>query len=108
MGKETKVLFVRCGDRAVPVGDEDKIVTLDAAMNSESAKASVQTVRNAIANLGGQVELRVAGPGMLVGMYAQSFEHMPCTILFSQLNQLTKRYEVWFSNTDRTFAFHLK
>lgn len=96
-----KVLFVRCGERAVPIGDESLIMTLEQAMDAETAKASVQQVRSAIAGLGSRVvELRVAGPGMLVGMYAQAFEHMPIEVRFSQLNQLTKAYEVWFSNKE--------
>lgn len=95
-----KILLVRCGERAIPVGDEDLVVTLDGAMDAEKAKASVQKVREAIANLGRVVELRVAGPGMLVGIFAQAFEHMPVEIRYSQLNQLTKAYEVWFSNKE--------
>lgn len=97
---KTNILFVRCGDRALPVGDETSVLTLDAAMDPTKAKASVAEVRQEIAKLGGPVELRVAGPGMLVGMYAQAFEHMPVEVRFTQLNQLTKAYEVWFSNKE--------
>ena len=98
--QDVKVLFVRCGERALPVGDEDLVITLEAAMDPEKAKASVQQVREAIAELGGPVELRVAGPGMLVGIYAQALEHIPYEVRFVQLNQLTKAYEVWFSNKE--------
>lgn len=97
---DKKILFVRCGERAMPIGDENEIVTLDSGLSAEIAKASIQTVRLAIAKLGPIVELRIAGPSMLVGMYAQSFEHMPIEVKFSQLNQLTKQYEVWFSNKE--------
>lgn len=99
-GQDVKILFVRCGERALPVGDENIVITLDASMTPEKAKASVQKVRQAIAELGGPVELRIAGPGMLVGMYAQTFEHIPHEVRFVQLNQLTKAYEVWFSNKE--------
>lgn len=100
MAEEKKVLFVRCGERAIPVGDETTVLTLDADMDPTKAKASVAEVRQAIAALGSPVELRVAGPGMLVGMYAQAFEHMPIEVRFVQLNQLTKAYEIWFSNME--------
>jgi len=94
-----KVLFVRCGERMLPIGDEDRVLTLDAAMTPESARIAVHLVREAVAELG-DVELRVGGPGMFVGMLAQALEHIPQAVDFVQLNQLTKSYEVWFSNTE--------
>lgn len=94
------VLFVRCGERQSPVGDEDVVLTLDAAMDAQKAKDSVALVRAELAKLGRHVELRVAGPGILWGMYAQAFEHSPIRIEYSQLNQLSKQYEIWFSNSE--------
>jgi hypothetical protein len=98
--KDGKVVFVRCGEKFVAVGDEAKVVTLDAAMTSEKAKAAVAQVRSAVIEVGSPVELRIGGPGMLVGVIAQSLEHIPVEVRYSQLNQLTKQYEIWFSNKE--------
>lgn len=98
-----KVLFVRCGERALPVGDENKILTLDTAMDAQKAHTSVNEVRAAVAELadgGNEVDLRVAGPGILYAFFAQALQHIPYTVQFVQLNQLTKQYGTWLSNRE--------
>ncbi len=93
------ILFVRCGDRFAPPSDTEVVITLPAEFTAKHINASVEEVRNAVlAHPDSETRLRVAGPGGLCFALGMGLEHVAKVVLFEQLNQATKSYEIWADN----------
>ncbi len=90
-----KTLFVRCGDR-FSNPDADQTITLSGSLEPKDIPTAVAEVRAAIS---GDTRLIVAGPGGLSFALGMALEHIPFKVEYVQLNQVTKAYEVWVSNT---------
>lgn len=91
-------IFVRCGDRFAPPGPEWQVVDLPAALGPRDIPDAVVAVRQVVSGHK-RVKLAIAGPNVLGVALGQGLEHIPTRVDYYQLNQQSKEYEYWLSNT---------
>ncbi len=93
-------IFVRCGDRFKPPDESWEVITLPDYVNKENLKECVDIVRRRILEERSPVKLLISGPVALGVALGQALEHVPVRITYLQLNQRTKKFEEWLSNSE--------
>ena len=98
VGPIERRIFVHCGDRYVPPEDEGwTLIELPQELRPQHLTAAIGRVRKAIAHATG-ARIVVAGPVMLAAALAQALAHDPVPIEYLQLDQFTKKFDVWLTN----------
>jgi len=93
-------IFVRCGRTAKPPDEQWEIVELpDFLSGSEDVLEAVIRVKELVLASLEDVRLLIAGPIVLGVAVGQALEHAPVKVEYVQLNQRTKRFEIWWDNT---------
>jgi hypothetical protein len=92
-------IFVRCGNSSRAPSTDWETIELPAFLSASDILESLKIVKEKILEKNDDVQLLIAGPIVLGVALGQVLEHIPIKIEYVQLNQKTKRFEVWWDNT---------
>lgn len=93
-----KKIFIRCGQVKYPPDPTWVDVLLEADLKPEHIPPAIKKIRDILHDTK-EAQILISGPVCLGVAIGQAFEHAPVKIEYVQLNQMTKEFEVWVTNT---------